>query len=800
MKIDEQLRWERECIERGSEKYYSNQDKLREMGQLEQSDVISHLFKERLEEVAEEIKKLSNKNRGAGGAFNKLLKVASYNEDYLKMAYIGTQCAFHALMTKKKNTLLKVCLQIGTRLEADLKCTLFQAKHPVYYQIVQESFKEQKVSQYNHKHKVMMKKFNEFEFDWGDWTYKEKVQIAQRVLQCILKVFDDVIFIHKEWAHGKSTYRLETTTTFDDWAAEFERERGFMFPVLLPLKIPPKPWDRDSKHGGYYTPRMSAGLPFIKTKGKSHKDWVNSGNPEAHRKAINKMQRTAWAVNKEVLEVQQMMYDKGLEVGLPSNVVVEPPSFPDHLREVPKEELTESQKEEIGGWKTLAKAAYARENQRKGQVLAYMQINKLARELSEWDEFYYAYNCDFRGRIYCATTGLSPQGSDNAKGLLRFARGVELGKDGVKWLAVQGANTFGVDKVTFDDRTKWVRENEQNIHQTINNPVDMRDWWGNADKPYQFLAFCFEWAKCDYGRDISAKSYIPVGLDGSCNGLQHYSAMLRDPIGAKATNLVNSELPQDIYQEVADVTTKKLRELEDEPYAAVWLRVGIDRKCAKRPVMTLPYGATQQSARQYILEYVLDNWHKFQIEEEHQWGLAKFLTPILWEAIGEVVVAAREGMSWIQQNVGKDFAKWYTPIGFPVYQYYKVMEKRKIYTQLNGSICLRYRDINDSDKAATRQQRNGIAPNFVHSIDSTHMVVTLLLTDLSAFAMIHDDFGTHAGNTEKLYKQIRKAFKWLYEKHDPLQAWADQMGINADLPTKGTYKIEEILQAQYFFS
>ena len=39
-------------------------------------------------------------------------------------------------------------------------------------------------------------------------------------------------------------------------------------------------------------------------------------------------------------------------------------------------------------------------------------------------------------------------------------------------------------------------------------------------------------------------------MDGSCNGLQNFSAMLRDEVGGKAVNLIPSDKPQDVYMEV----------------------------------------------------------------------------------------------------------------------------------------------------------------------------------------------------------------------------------------------------------
>lgn len=43
----------------------------------------------------------------------------------------------------------------------------------------------------------------------------------------------------------------------------------------------------------------------------------------------------------------------------------------------------------------------------------------------------------------------------------------------------------------------------------------------------------------------------PCGQDGSCNGLQHYAALGRDSAGAASVNLMPSDLPQDVYREVA---------------------------------------------------------------------------------------------------------------------------------------------------------------------------------------------------------------------------------------------------------
>jgi len=800
MNIAAQLDWEAECLNRGTERYYANQTRLRDTGQADQTDVGSYLLKKRLLLVAEELSRMAyDTSTGRGNKYNKLLRQVAVDDDFMKVAYMGLRAVLDSQIELRKDSVAAIIMSIAIRLESDLKCTMFEASHPEYYGTVKKSFQQQNITDFTHMHKVMSLKFNQFGLEWNEWSQTYKAHVGQRVLTAILAVFDDVFFLSKLREGKKTTNIIRTTNEFDSWAKEFEKERGLMHPYLLPLKIPPNNWSSHVAKTAYYTNRMNANLPLIKAKHGDARKFVSQHDPVQHREAINKLQQTPWKINKQVLDVQREIYERDLSIGMPSSSLIKPPPFPEHLQDVAKESLTEDNQLEIDNWKMMAKAAYGRENKRKGQILSYIRSSKLALELSEWDRFYYAYTCDFRGRIYCATAGLSPQGTDTSKGLLCFAEDVVLGVDGIKWLAIQGANVYGEDKRSYAGRVQWIRENEVGIRRTVDDPIGSREFWGEADKPYQFLAFCYEWAGCDYGRDSSATSKIPVGLDGSCNGLQHFSAMLRDNVGATATNLTNAgTTPADIYTEVAKVLCTKLAQSVD-PRSDIWLRVGITRKCTKRPVMTLPYGATQQSCRAYIMEYVLENWVKFDLDDKLQFDMAKFLTPLLWDSIGEVVIAARGAMAWLQKNTKREFMYWLTPLDFPVYQYYQKTNVIEIRTQICGGIRVYIQEYLNAEPNKTGQ-RNGIAPNFVHSIDSSHMVLTINAMGNECLAMIHDDFGTHAGHTQKLYETIPRMFLFMYEDKNPLLDWAEQVGANVDtIPEMGTYDIKDILHAQFFF-
>ena len=72
-----------------------------------------------------------------------------------------------------------------------------------------------------------------------------------------------------------------------------------------------------------------------------------------------------------------------------------------------------------------------------------------------------------------------------------------------------------------------------------------RRWWQSADAPWQCLAACMEVRDALASGDPAAfRSRLPVQMDGSCNGLQHYAALSRDAPGAHAVNLLPVDRPQ----------------------------------------------------------------------------------------------------------------------------------------------------------------------------------------------------------------------------------------------------------------
>jgi Mitochondrial DNA-directed RNA polymerase len=596
-------------------------------------------------------------------------------------------------------------------------------------------------------------------------------------------------------------------------------------PYYLPCVEPPKDWTAVD-NGGFHTKEMRRLHPFAV---RSHGGWseFEEHDMSTPLAAINALQAVPWKINGDMLDTIRLVAKHFDMEEVLSQAECPSPDKPDWLiGDMKIADMSPGQAEEFVHWKRQKAEWFTQMKLRGTKYGRFYTATTVADKFRQFPAIYFVYFADFRGRLYAQTTGVSPQGSDMQKALLHFATGKPLDTvEAERWFCIHGANKWGYDKASLDDRVKWADDHHQQLMSFADDPV-ANSGWTEADSPLQFLAWVLEyaaWRKSPH--DFISR--IPVGMDGSCNGLQNFSAMLRDEVGGKATNLVPALLPNDIYQMVADVTAHKLRQVapveapapdgteetdkailrinNENSYRLKWLKHGINRTLVKRSVMTLPYGSTRFSCADFIVDDYLKFGKAPEFEKIEYGNAARYLSHFVWDAIADVVVKAREAMVWLQdasRKIMKDGTgciRWVTPSGFPVAQYYQEQEVHRINTKLCGNAKIRVNtDTATPDKP---RHRNGIAPNFIHSMDASHLaLVTVAAAAMGMMlAMIHDDYGTHAADAGKLYRVIREVFVAMYENNDPLSDFATKYDLS-NPPDRGHLDLRAVLQSQYFFS
>lgn len=127
-------------------------------------------------------------------------------------------------------------------------------------------------------------------------------------------------------------------------------------------------------------------------------------------------------------------------------------------------------------------------------------------------------------------------------------------------------------------------------------------------------------------------------------------------------------------------------------------------------------------------------------------------------------------------------------------------------------------------KPCVSKQKNAFAPNFIHSLDSTHMMLTALHCSEKGvnFVSVHDCFWTHPSTVDAMNRICREQFvalhsqpiledlssyflreyepalKALYETQP--DTYAKIVGVLSNVPERGSFDLKNVLDSVYFFS
>lgn len=682
-------------------------------------------------------------------------------------------------------------------------------------------------------------------FTFVKHTAKERTSLGMQLLAVLVETTD--FFVFQEVSEDGKTQPLQLlpTDVFLKAIANAEDKSVSLAITYVPTIIPPKPWT-SMWDGGYYgalsqNKTLMRYIPYARSSQtrKLYTSRLNELDLSSVYSAVNAIQATAYRINKPVLDILKYYLSIGGGIaGLAETKPLEQlPRFPHAYEDIKEdEELLKAFKAHK---KKMVEVVH-KENQRKGKALRAVMILKTAEDFAKYESIWFPMNIDFRGRVYPIPTGLNPQGDDMTKSLLQYANPVpvstEDAPDALKWLAIHGAGLAGHDKIPLEDRVAWVEENKQNILSSAENPLDF-PWWQEQDKPWQFLAWTMEYKRAleyldSHGTLAGFDCRCTIAYDGTCLGLQHYSCLLRDPVGGSAVNLIDHDKPSDIYREVSDKVltmvkkdvmegTTKGKERKDGTFgpgtkqmAEAWLAHGINRKVCKRPVMTLAYGSGQYGFADQIYEDTTrDNPHFAGVGDRQA---AQYLAKLTWKAVQTTVVAAIEGMECLKK-IATALAKadmpveWVTPMGLPIQQMYLARKTESFRLRL-GNSSTRYRiyvtTVSENEDVDRHKQATGVAPNFIHSLDATHLMMSINEASRQGcvnFSTVHDSFGTSLGEAARLRRIIRQELVKLYTEHDPLAEFLrhaeELLGelLDIELPKKGSLDIKCILDSKFVF-
>ena len=153
--------------------------------------------------------------------------------------------------------------------------------------------------------------------------------------------------------------------------------------------------------------------------------------------------------------------------------------------------------------------------------------------------------------------------------------------------------------------------------------------------------------------------------------------------------------------------------------------------------------------------------------------------------------------------------EWTTPSGFPVL--YEVWKQKNLTVrgtirglgQIGHSIKVPVVTKDGNMIPCRRSFASGCSPNFVHSMDASHMA-KVIETFGGTFGSIHDSFSTHASDVDRLIEHTKWQFAMMYNVDNFFNRIEtllldDREGYNVKQPELGDLKIEEVVSSDYFF-
>ena len=589
-----------------------------------------------------------------------------------------------------------------------------------------------------------------------------------------------------------------------------------MMPKLKPMIVTPRPW-KSHDDGGY----LSVASRVMRSHG-SHmqQEAVSRADLTQVYRGLNYLSSIPWRINSRVLDVVERIWAAGGGVAdLPSQTNVPLPAEP-----LAATEATAASTSRRAMQKAYSVAVRANRNLHSQRCDVNLKLS-VARQFNR-RTIYFPFNVDFRGRAYPIPPHLNHIGNDLCRGLLLFDQKKRLGERGLRWLKVHTTNLWGhgMEKRPYEQRVQWCDEHADRIRHTATNPLPSTGsggpqlssdsaWWLGAEKPFEFLASCFELhAALSSPSPVDFLSCLPVHQDGSCNGLQHYAALGRDVEGGMAVNLTPSDRPQDVYTVVCNRVLQRVREDAQQGQALAKALDGkVTRKIVKQTVMTSVYGVTLIGARDQIaarLKEASDIRWPNPVERSIEAAalyLAKTTLSSLYSAfsgarlIQDWLSLCANAMSSVQQPVS-----WLTPLGLPVIQPYRRSQSYSVQTCMQA---VSLADHSDLLPVSSQRQRSAFPPNFIHSLDATHMLMTGVRPPQPGlgFTAVHHGCWTLAGDMDAMSGMLREEFVRLYEQpilENVRSEWEKRFPeLDFEpVPARGELDLKLIKDSAYFFN
>ncbi len=175
--------------------------------------------------------------------------------------------------------------------------------------------------------------------------------------------------------------------------------------------------------------------------------------------------------------------------------------------------------------------------------------------LENGNKFYFNWKLDARGRMYSQGYHINIQGNEYRKAMLSFANKELLTEEGIRYLKIDIANHYGLDKLTWTQRLFRINKVLNTIFLNKEYEDRMVEASKEADSPLLFIKAVTAYKGVILGEPIGHN----MSLDSTASGLQIMSALSGCEVTARNCNVHTK-----VERKYTDEVQQRLEELEEE--------------------------------------------------------------------------------------------------------------------------------------------------------------------------------------------------------------------------------------------
>ena len=293
---------------------------------------------------------------------------------------------------------------------------------------------------------------------------------------------------------------------------------------------------------------------------------------------------------------------------------------------------------------------------------------------------------------------------------------------GLDMLKIEIANTYGLDKKTFEERITWFNQHKVTFNS---NSRKLHDLYANASEPLLMKKAVLAYQTALQGLPIGHNMF----MDATASGLQIMACLSNCRSTAEFTNLVYNGKRNDPYDAVAKEMTKRL------------------------PNSPMFSGKSESEIRSLIKKPIMTTFYSSKAQPKKLFGEDSIELQTFYEVLEDLFAGPMAIMSIVESkwNPTALYHQWTLPDGHVAHV--KVIEQVDARIEVDELQCANtfaYRFYpNQPSKRST-----SLVANIIHSIDA-YIVREVIRRCEFQVAHIHDAFTCHPNNMPQVMNQYR---------------------------------------------